>query len=1012
MLAMPLLWFVAATYAGGDLQVSVPTDLAEAASVALPSGVALNDWSRAVAGRDGLFYVLGNSSPGAFGSPPLVSLRVFDGAGDQVNSWVNDNQLDQPAGLFVPPQGSGAFVLGRINAFVPGSGIVNATSVMRIDGDERTWRIQQPATAAPSQSIAGSADGERLFVTSVANGTTALASLNPLDGSQRWGIQLGMGMAAVDLDCDAAGQRVYVLLSASSPVVSDQVIAFDGANGSVVWTSNITPVIGKPGFNRFLARPDGSQLFIGFEGSGFGPRLLALNGLSGAAQWTLPLPHSPSSSANQAVAAMEFDPAGPDIFVVTRQGSSQSPGYMVLHAVRPVGLTKWSSPLPLAFGFFGMPFPDAQIAFDGTRVYASARLAASSPAATGIVALERDSGAVLWNIQGGPTVDNAANGLLATEIAGQPALLGTGTVTAADGTPDIRLSLFQAVDGASIWTESYGVGSSTPRALGLFAPSAANRLFALVDLVEGPQAVFAVERQTLAPLWKRELSANYSLAAAFGSGKRLVGDPAGERVFATRIGSFSTSGVDPRLDALDGTSGDPLWSLTFGLNGLPPASGDVVDLEWAEVEGLGPVLFALHDGFNFIPPSPVVRAIDPTTGTTLWAERYFESSPSEFWRVGTMDVDAELGVVYTLVSRQVPDRFAVVLRNAANGQLLDVHDLLAPIAVALPGIGRPLSEDLVLSPDGQHLYVLAQYLGTLVEPGRLVLARVVSSSGQVDWVRDLVASPFTPNGQAEIQVGLDGGVIAVAAGLRDASQGDRLYTVAVDAQSGALLWSRIEGSEATPQVYVDADLDPSGRALVVTEQSGGAAQTTALDLVRGTVLWQSQAAAAGDSLRAAVVTSDATAVYVAVDTTAPSEAGDAYALRLAPGPLVSGPDEVSLASPETAVFLLQRPLASAGSPYWVLGSATGTTPFPLAPGVDLPLVFDTYFQLTITGANQAPFSGTLGLLDGDGRGRAEIQIPLGVPPSLAGLTLHHAFLEWTAVGPVFASGAAPLLLIP
>ena len=90
---------------------------------------------------------------------------------------------------------------------------------------------------------------------------------------------------------------------------------------------------------------------------------------------------------------------------------------------------------------------------------------------------------------------------------------------------------------------------------------------------------------------------------------------------------------------------------------------------------------------------------------------------------------------------------------------------------------------------------------------------------------------------------------------------------------------------------------------------------------------------------------------------------------------------------------LDAGMAFAGELYWVLGSRTGTTPaLELGPGVQLFLVADAYTSYTGSKPNQGPLIGTLGTLDGAGRGLARIDLGQVFQPSLVGTQLHHAFL--------------------
>lgn len=131
-------------------------------------------------------------------------------------------------------------------------------------------------------------------------------------------------------------------------------------------------------------------------------------------------------------------------------------------------------------------------------------------------------------------------------------------------------------------------------------------------------------------------------------------------------------------------------------------------------------------------------------------------------------------------------------------------------------------------------------------------------------------------------------------------------------------------------------------------------------------------------------------------------------------PIAADASHVSLAKGGTVTFALDAasPLQP-GDAYFLLGSASGTTPLQLGL-TQLPLVPDAYFGLMISGANQGPFERTFGFLDANGRAHPRLVVPLGLGPALAGLTLHHAWIGATAAGsaPVFASAALSLTLVP
>jgi len=100
----------------------------------------------------------------------------------------------------------------------------------------------------------------------------------------------------------------------------------------------------------------------------------------------------------------------------------------------------------------------------------------------------------------------------------------------------------------------------------------------------------------------------------------------------------------------------------------------------------------------------------------------------------------------------------------------------------------------------------------------------------------------------------------------------------------------------------------------------------------------------------------------------------------------------------------------AGRPYWMLGTFTGTTPgIMLANGTHLPLNPSAYLNFTVSHPNSAVLSNSLGTLDASGQATAFFILP-HVPPSVAGLVIHHAYVLLQPVD--FASNAVEVTLVP
>jgi hypothetical protein len=81
-----------------------------------------------------------------------------------------------------------------------------------------------------------------------------------------------------------------------------------------------------------------------------------------------------------------------------------------------------------------------------------------------------------------------------------------------------------------------------------------------------------------------------------------------------------------------------------------------------------------------------------------------------------------------------------------------------------------------------------------------------------------------------------------------------------------------------------------------------------------------------------------------------------------------------------------------GTPYFMLGSLSGTAPGMLVDlgfaSATLPLNFDAYTMLCLDG--QAPIGGQLGLLNQFGAADAVLEIPANLDPAFVGITVSHA----------------------
>ena len=124
-------------------------------------------------------------------------------------------------------------------------------------------------------------------------------------------------------------------------------------------------------------------------------------------------------------------------------------------------------------------------------------------------------------------------------------------------------------------------------------------------------------------------------------------------------------------------------------------------------------------------------------------------------------------------------------------------------------------------------------------------------------------------------------------------------------------------------------------------------------------------------------------------------------------------DQISLGAGGAQVMTLNATAAYGGDFYLVAGTSSGTSPGTPFGAFLIPLNYDFYTGITIAHPNQLPLVSTFGALDGAGLGTAQFSAPAGLlSPSLAGTTLHHAYVT-LGVGTInFVSNPMPLKLIP
>ena len=121
--------------------------------------------------------------------------------------------------------------------------------------------------------------------------------------------------------------------------------------------------------------------------------------------------------------------------------------------------------------------------------------------------------------------------------------------------------------------------------------------------------------------------------------------------------------------------------------------------------------------------------------------------------------------------------------------------------------------------------------------------------------------------------------------------------------------------------------------------------------------------------------------------------------------------QLSLSSGGTANFVLDAGVTHANRLHLMLGSVTGTAPATVVGGLSVPLALDAYTNFTLAQPLTPPLVGGFGTLDALGQGAASFVLPAGTAPTLAGTTVHHAYV---LVLPTldFSSNAVSFTLVP
>jgi hypothetical protein len=336
----------------------------------------------------------------------------------------------------------------------------------------------------------------------------------------------------------------------------------------------------------------------------------------------------------------------------------------------------------------------------------------------------------------------------------------------------------------------------------------------------------------------------------------------------------------------------------------------------------------------------------------------------------------------------------------------DVAVGMREAGLGTPGLGR------VRVYSGASGALLYEVVGPA---GGTLYGSAVSGSGDAndDGVRDLLVGGWwldggSNRGYVDLRNGADGGLIWSMTGVTvEENLGRSIdYVGDLDADGmddlvlGATQW---DGAPFTA---------PAGPGLLRVVSSGTGRELFSLS---GVGLWEQFG-------RTVSGLGDVNADGVQdLGVSSPSLSGVEESARVFSGTelaLTGLPHTLSLSAGGSQSFALAAGVQHAAAFHFLLGTTAGTEPGLPLPGAGvLPLAPDGpggYLEWTLVHPNQPPLAGTLGILGPGGEAIAGFGLPAGVKPSLAGITLHHAYVvvDPSSLAPVLTSNPVVLSLVP
>lgn len=288
---------------------------------------------------------------------------------------------------------------------------------------------------------------------------------------------------------------------------------------------------------------------------------------------------------------------------------------------------------------------------------------------------------------------------------------------------------------------------------------------------------------------------------------------------------------------------------------------------------------------------------------------------------------------------------------------------------------------------------------------------------QGQFTQKLVSSgPSPAGGELGYSVALEGDLAVIGAGAENTAAGSDAGAAYVFREASGV-WSEEARIEAPPtETSVTSDLFgrdvaiSENRILVGAERASGDKGRAYLYLPSAgswriaSVFSAADAATTDRAGEAIALDGEFAALGIDGADDAGSNSGRVSSFDLDAG-LLGGIVPIDLFSGGTQYLTVDAGSGAAGQFYALLGSLSGSSPgFPFK-GVTIPLNPDDYFLLTLTAPNTPPLAGSFGVLDSNGRGFGQVDLPPGTDPSLVGMTVNHAAMTFQ-LGPFQVTSAS------